>query len=118
MSDVLDFYDRAVDGFRRRLTSVTPEQWTAATPCTDWDVRALVGHVLDEHLWVPPLVEGETIESVGDRFAGDQLGDDAVAAWDRATAAVREALRQPGALQRTVHLSFGDFPAEFYAEQV
>jgi uncharacterized protein (TIGR03086 family) len=118
MSDVLEFYDRAVDGFRRRLVGVGAGQWEAATPCTEWNVRQLVGHVLDEQLWVPPLVEGESIESVGDRFAGDQLGDDAVAAWDRATTAVRESLRQPGALERTVHLSFGDFPAEFYARQV
>ncbi len=118
MTDVLEFYARATEGFRRRLKATRPEQWGAPTPCTEWSVRQLVGHVLDEQMWVPPLVGGETIEQVGDRFAGDQLGDDALGAWDRATGAAQESLRQPGALRRTVHLSFGDFTAEFYARQV
>ena len=49
-----------------------------ATPCTEWDVRALVNHVLGEIRWAVPLFAGSTIAEVGDRFDGDLLGDDPV----------------------------------------
>jgi len=42
----LDLLSRADDGFTQRLALVRPGQWAAQTPCTQWDVRALVNHVV------------------------------------------------------------------------
>lgn len=61
---------------------------------------------------------GETIADVGDRFDADQLGDDPLGAWQRATAEVRETAEEPGALDRTVSLSYGDVPARDYIAEV
>jgi uncharacterized protein (TIGR03086 family) len=38
-------YRRLADEFTRRVTAVGPDQWDAPTPCGDWTVRDLVGHV-------------------------------------------------------------------------
>jgi uncharacterized protein (TIGR03086 family) len=108
----------ALGGFGDRLALVGDGDWTKATPCADWDVRALVNHVVAEVLWVPPLLEGKTIAEVGDRFDGDVLGDDPGAVWASAVADTRAAASEPGAQERTVHLSFGDFPGGDYLGQI
>ncbi|MFH8489310.1 TIGR03086 family metal-binding protein [Streptomyces longisporoflavus] len=109
----------ALELFADRVHAVGADQWDADTPCADWSVHDLVDHLTTEQLWVPPLVrDGATIDSVGDAFEGDMLGPDPVASWDTAAEASREAFREPGALDRTVHLSFGDSEAVFYCGQM
>lgn len=108
----------ALDGFGQRLDLVDAAQWSAATPCADWDVRTLVNHVVGELLWVPPLLAGRTIAEVGDEFDGDILGDDPLVTWASAVAGALAAASQPGAQERTAHLSFGDFPGSEYLGQV
>jgi len=115
--DTVELYRRATDEFAARVRLVGA-RWTAATPCTDWDVRALVRHIVEEELWAPPLFAGRTIADVGDSLSGDLLGNDAVRAFDQASAAAVDAVRSPGAMERTVHLSFGDFPGSEYAMQL
>ena len=110
----VELHRLAVDGFGARVHAITDEQWGAPTPCTAWDVRDLVAHLVGEQLWVGALLRGETIAEVGDRFDGDQLGADPRAAWDRAAADALAAFAAPGALDRIVHLSYGDVPARGY----
>ena len=118
MTSLIDHYIRASDGFAQRVEAVKPDDWGAPTPCSEWDVRTLVAHVLDEQLWIPPLLGGETIEQVGDRFSGDQIGDDAAGSWAQARKGALEAASAAGALDGTVHLSYGDERAEAYVWQV
>lgn len=114
--DVAELHKRAVEEFVARLSGV--DRWDGPTPCPVWDVRGLVNHVVAEDLWTPPLMAGGTVDEVGDRFDGDVLGDDpmavALAAADAAVAATADAI----AASRTIHLSFGDTPAEEYAYQL
>jgi len=116
--DIGTLYHRTVDGWAARVSAVGAEQWEATTPCEDWDVRTLVNHVVGEDLWTEPLVRGETIEEVGDRFDGDLLGDDprgtAVRAAGLASVAVAGAL--PAG--KPVHLSYGDEALEEYVAQL
>ncbi|WP_431041476.1 TIGR03086 family metal-binding protein [Streptomyces sp. P1-3] len=116
---LLTRHGEALDLFTDRVHAIRPDQWDAPTPCTEWSVRDLVNHLTAEQLWVPPLVrDGSTIEAQGDAFDGDVLGDDPVAAWDRAAAEARAAFRAPGAIERTVHLSYGETPASHYCAQM
>ena len=115
MTELPALYRRASDRFGELVHLVRDEQWTAPTPCTGWDVRALVNHVTVENLWVPPLVDGKTIAEVGDAFDGDVLGDDPPRTWDRALADAQTSFSSPGAMERTVHLSSGETPCEGYA---
>jgi len=109
---------RGVEEFGARVSQIGDGQWEAGTPATEWNVRDLVSHVVLEDLWAPPLFAGSTISEVGDRFEGDVLGPDPQAVWRAASAHALEAADAPGAMDRTVHLSFGDFPGREYAMQL
>lgn len=98
--------------------TVPPDAWRHRTPCKDWDIRALVNHVVGENLWIPELFAGKTIKDVGDRLDGDVLGTEPAEAWDKASRLALESLEAPGALQRTVHLSFGDTKGSDYMLQM
>lgn len=115
--DVKELLRRGMAVFGDRVYGIPDGTWRWPTPCEGWDVRALVHHLVEECRWVPPLLAGATIEDVGDRFAGDLLGDDPPAAWDAASA---EALAAAEAVDPAtiVHLSFGDVPAREYLHQL
>jgi uncharacterized protein (TIGR03086 family) len=117
MVELVELFERAVRQFGNRVSQVG-DRWQAATPDTEWDVRALVNHVLCEDLWAPPLLGGSTIAEVGNRFDGDQLGGDPVAAWADAAGSSVAAVSEDGALGRTVHVSFGDIPGQEYVSQL
>jgi uncharacterized protein (TIGR03086 family) len=111
-------FRRASDGFLRRAERIGSDQWSAATPCTEWDVRALVNHVTGEYLWLPELMAGKTIADVGSRFDGDVLGDEPLGVLTDSLESAEAAAARPDALTRTVHLSFGDVPGAEYLEQM
>jgi uncharacterized protein (TIGR03086 family) len=115
---VVELHARAVEEFGRRVRQAPEDRWTSPTPCPDWDVRTLVNHLVSENRWTPPLLEGVTIEEVGDRFDGDLLGDDPKAAWEESARAAVEAVGAPSAMDQIVHLSFGDHPAAEYLWQL
>lgn len=107
-----------MDVFDRAMHKVGLSDWDAPTPCTDWTVRDLVNHIVGEQLWVPDVLAGRTVDEVGDKFDGDQLHDDPLSAWSTASQTARSAWLSPGAVERTVHLSYGDAPAEEYGWQM
>src|SRR6188768_4067653 len=111
-------YRRSVEFWRDTVDNAAGD-WSAPTPCTDWDVRALVNHVVGEDRWTKPLVDGKTIAEVGDALDGDLLGEDdpkavARAAADEALTAVAERLPAGG----KVHLSYGEEDIEEYIRQL
>ena len=118
MDEVVARFQKAVNCFDSPLHQLVADDLVRPTPCSEWDVRALVQHVVYELAWVTPLVEGRTIADVGDSLDGDRLGSDPLAAFHHHSRAAHEALESAGALDRTVHLSYGDETAAGYAAQV
>lgn len=116
--DPMALYRRGTEEFGRFVVRVGEGDWTAATPCTDWTVRDLVRHVVEEDLWAAELFAGLGLEEAGSRLPADPLGDDPASAYASAAAAALVVADADGAAQRLVHLSFGDLPGAEYAMQL
>jgi len=108
----------AVAEFGSRVQQIGDHQWEAATPNEGWSVRDLVNHIAGEDLWAPPLLAGSTIAEVGDRFDGDVLGTQPKLTWAAVSDGAVQAVEADGAMDRIVHLSFGDFPGSEYTLQL
>ncbi|HEV2778337.1 MAG TPA: TIGR03086 family metal-binding protein [Actinophytocola sp.] len=116
--EVLEAHGRAMDVFDRAVRKIEAGSWDAPTPCSEWTVRDLLNHLVYEQLWVPDLLGGATVAEIGDRYEGDQLGDDPVRSWTEASRAARRAWLAPGALDRSVRLSRGATPAAEYCQEM
>jgi uncharacterized protein (TIGR03086 family) len=46
MSEPAEMWQQVADNFERHHGSISDDQWDAATPCTEWTVRDLVGHAV------------------------------------------------------------------------
>lgn len=82
-------FERAATDAVAMVEQVQPDQWTGPTPCTEWDVEALVQHLGDGPSY---LLTGLGLDPVacGPQGAGYRM----------AVAAALDALRTPGAAER------------------
>lgn len=108
----------ALEQFGTLVHQVRDDAWTASTPCTEWDVRALVHHLANEISWIVPLLGGRSVADVGDSLSGDLLGDDPVASWDAAAADTLAAVNADGAMELVIHLSRRDVIGADYTFEV
>jgi uncharacterized protein (TIGR03086 family) len=91
---------------------VGADQLGGTTPCTEWDVRALLNHLIGTNHMFAIAVPGGTVPDMGDElpdFAGDDPGQAYRESFEQALAA----WQAPGALDGTVKLPFGELPAAF-----
>lgn len=100
------------------VTAIPSDRWNEPSPCTKWTVRDVLNHLTSEHLWVPHLLSGETVQAVGAQYEGDVLGADAVSAWTSAITASLMAWADLDTCERRVHTSMGQIPAHEYAHQM
>jgi uncharacterized protein (TIGR03086 family) len=90
------------------LANITLEQMTLPTPNDEWDVRAVINHLVLGNQWVADQVR------TGDapRPSGDAIGDRLpIEAYTASAEAMMAAFAEPGALERTVRMPFGEMPA-------
>jgi uncharacterized protein (TIGR03086 family) len=108
--DPRDLLRRALSQASNVIDGVRPDQLDRPTPCSQFDVRTLVGHMIfaagrivqagrrDEITTGTPVVSGLADDELAPAFA--KLAGEAVAAWDA-----------PDALDGDIALPFGTFPA-------
>jgi uncharacterized protein (TIGR03086 family) len=87
-------------------------QWNNPTPCGEWNVRTLVGHLIAGRHGYCALLRGAPATKVRSILArqSEAAGTDPVAACESAVRSVRAAFAEPGALKRTVHHRIRDIP--------
>ena len=83
--------EQALELTGRLVAGVKPDQWDLPTPCTEWNVRQLVDHLVSGQQLFARVLRGEPFEqAVADlRSVDDRLADDAAAAYDASARDVR-----------------------------
>jgi uncharacterized protein (TIGR03086 family) len=112
--DLPDVHARAIEHTGGLVAAVEPDKLDLPTPCEGWDVRTLLNHLVAGNWWVRPLVEGKTIDEVGDRLDGDVLGDDHVTAFKASGADAAGAFSASGAMDAPCAVSYGPVPGRVY----
>lgn len=112
--DLPEIHARALAHTTGSIAGIGADQWSQQSTCDAWSVRELANHIVSGNLWVPELVDGKTIDEVGDRLDGDQLGDDPTAAYEASAAKAVAAFFEPDAMERPVAVSYGPVPGEVY----
>jgi uncharacterized protein (TIGR03086 family) len=108
--DAMDALDASAERVVELVGQVRPEQWSEPTPCTEWDVRTLVGHLIATRQAYCALLDGASAADLMSFIVrqGEAAGTDPVATLRSAVQSVRAAFAEPGALERTVHHPVGD----------
>jgi uncharacterized protein (TIGR03086 family) len=111
MKPLPDVHRDALAATGRIVSNIDDAQLHERTPCEDYDVQGLLDHLISGNFWVAPLVEGKTIEEVGDRLDRQYAPAD----YDASATEADSAFSAPGAMQKPVAVSYGPVPAEVYA---
>lgn len=101
----------AAEHFIRLVESVETNQWSLPTPCEEWDVGALVDHVVGGNWFTAAILDGaaadSAMQSARSRF--DTATDRKAAALGSFTEQAH-GFRNAGVLERICHHVIGDIP--------
>ena len=96
-------------------SGITPSDLDAPTPCANFTVRGVLGHMISGATQFAAAFRGEPVPDVPADIAD---GTDVVARAGAALGGLMAAIRSPGALDRTVAAPFGDMPGDAFARFV
>jgi uncharacterized protein (TIGR03086 family) len=97
--DLLDCYKRASEWTASKVAGAK-DRLADATPDDDWDVRALMNHMLDTQRYFVSAARGEQA-SLPASPPPELLGDDPVGDFERARQDVMNTFGAPGVIDRT-----------------
>jgi uncharacterized protein (TIGR03086 family) len=104
--DSLEALNRVTTATRQILGGIREDQLNLPTPCSEWDVRAILNHIHHGDLLVLAWLRGEAWQNDGD---ADYLGDDPKAAVLRGLAETLDEVAS-GSIDRVVVTRMGDLP--------
>jgi uncharacterized protein (TIGR03086 family) len=107
--ELLPLLSRALDQTDVIISRVTPDQAALPTPDRAWNVRQLVNHTVHDVQQFIASASGAWWEP----SAADVIGDDWSGAYRKAADDLLAAWNLPGALERSLDLPVGEFPAEW-----
>lgn len=100
--DIRDLNRRALEASVETVGKVRPDQLSLPTPCAEWLLRQLLGHMIGQHYGFAAAARGETSDrSV---WADRPAGADLHAAYAAAAADVTAAFAEDGMLERRLWL--------------
>ena len=97
--DLLDLYRRASDWTLGNVPGATREL-NAATPCDEWDVRALMNHMLDAQRYFVAAARGQDVSPPSPK-PPRLLGDDPVSDFEAARDDTLGTFGRDGVLDKT-----------------
>lgn len=99
---------------RETLAGVTANQLAGSSPCAEWDVAALIDHLVGAQRW---FLQALSVEEKPD-VVSDALSGDYRAAFDEAAGSVMDAVSVDGFDARAVDLPFGTFTGAQFVDFV
>lgn len=104
------------------IDQITDDQWQldmpAGTSKNPTKLQQAVNYHTYDDAWVPDVLAGKTKDEVGDMYEFILSASDSKAQYDTYNTAAVEAAREFQELDKTVHLSYGDFPARDYFQHI
>lgn len=101
ITDPRPLLDRAIATGEAVVSGVRPDQLTAATPCSEMDVRTMLGHLVGVLDRISALGHGDDPFAVTEAIASD---DDWSGAWTSAAERAVDAWRDDTTLERPISL--------------
>jgi uncharacterized protein (TIGR03086 family) len=102
-------YARATEQAAALVKTVRPEQLTGPTPCTEFDVRTLLSHIVGGTLRIAVVGEGGDGMAVHP-FAEDVPDDGWTVAYDEVRARVLKAWESDTRMETPVRVPWGEVP--------
>lgn len=109
----IDPLTRALDATGALVAGVKDDQWSNPTPCSEWDVRAVVNHLVFGNRMFAAILRGEPpteLANLRQMHGVDHLGSDPLAAYHEAGEELQSAFSQPDVLQRLFQVPAGTVP--------
>lgn len=98
------------------IESVRPEQWAEPTPCSEWDVRGLICHLVRGNRMFASILRGETVPPPGPPAAdpaappGTPPGGTLLKDYRDGARELLEAFHQPGVMDQMFTVPLGTVP--------
>ena len=100
-ADPVQLYETAASKARKVVQGVKPEQMKQSTPCSEWDVEALMNHLVSAQTGIAGIVSGSQVAA----------GATPLESLDTAVSAMVAAAKAPGGLEKKVQGRQGEVPA-------
>lgn len=111
-TDPIQVLREASAAFGDVLENVSSDQLSLPTVNDEWDVRALLNHVINGNRWAAEMLQSDTAPRPSDDAVGDLPP---MEVYRESVATMLAVFEQPGALVRMVTLPFGAIPGSAYA---
>lgn len=108
--DLVDQYEKSLQNAGSIVEGVNEKQLDDPTPCSDWDVRTLLNHMIGANFMFAKTAAGEEMDF--SQSPPDFTTDDFKTTYQHSAKAAVEAFRAPGTMERTMTLPIGEVPGE------
>ena len=109
--DPVQRIEKATEHASKIVNAIKPDQLSNQTPCTEFDVKALLNHMIGGLEMLRDAASGGSPAAPD----GDQFGENPGAEYDARRKKLVEAVRGEGALEGTWKMPFGELPAQMMA---
>jgi uncharacterized protein (TIGR03086 family) len=113
--DPVQLFERCCAATERVVAQIEPGQLGGKTPCPEWDVRALLNHVVGSLAMFADTVEAGAQAAPPDPLAEgapDRVGSRPLGAYQETADRALKASRREGALERVYPSVFGEMPGQ------
>ena len=104
--------EQAIAVAKQVLAGVSKEDLGKPSPCASWNVGQVINHLVGANYFFVNGINGQSPS--GDDGSVDFAAGDFNAAFDEGAAATLAAFNQPGVLEKTLTLPFGQMPGSAF----